>query len=507
MKLNAQIIKEDLSDICTDAIISGNVLERNLRFPVLYNDEDAPLGDRVYLVCASRLPSSLSLKNHPTLICIGKPEPHFLSGKCDLIAVDEGVAVEQLLSRVVEIFDRYGDWESQIHEAVINNEAIEKLGTISDPIFENPIYLYDTNLEYIFRFFNTKRYDLPEGYNTLEDYFHLGLEEISLAKMQPGFVEMTESKTPVILENDFYTVRSMTQNIFYNGHCLGRLYIDEVNRKFSDKDLALIVVLADAVLGSMRNNGTLNYGQVKQMDEVLTKMLNRKLVAEKAFVSALHKLGWDVYDEYFCMTVEPTDFDRKGKVLSLLAARLAVAMPDCCYAQFDGKIVFVLNLSTHGSNRNDLLTIVTPILRDNMLKAGISTVYTDFKNLFYYYRQTCIALQIGKKKKAMHWYHKFDDYILEHILESSVKGLIPDTLLPEGLRQLRSYDAQKGTNFTQSLQAYLELGMNITECTRKLYLHRNTFLYRLERAKEILNMDLDDPNIRLILLIVLRIVE
>ena len=507
MKLNAAIIKEDLADICTDAIITSDVLDRRLRFPVLYDGETVPLRDRVYLMTANHLLPSMNMTNHPTFICIGVPDDGLLGDNCDLILIREDVTMESLLCRVSEIFDKYTTWENDMRDAVINNEPFETLGLLSDPIFENPVYLLDINLDYIFEIFNTKRYNLPAGYSTPEDYYYLSLEEINYSKLQPGYTEMAESKVPVIFENDFYPHPSLTYNIFFDGLYVGRLYVDEINRKISDRDRALITVLGDAVLSVMLNNGYSYIGRPKEMDDMLIKMLSHKLVAEGVIESVLGKLGWSVNDEYFCLTVEPTDIDLKGRTLAFLATRLSAAMSSQCYAQFDGKLVYILNLTVRNSSMNDMLTKTKTILRDSLMKAGISTTFFDFKNLYYYYRQTCIALQFGKQKEPTHWYHIFDDYILDHFLKSSTKGMIPDALCPEGLLLLRNYDAREGTDYMESLRTYLELGMNIAECSRKLFIHRNTFLYRLQRIREIMDLDLDDPDIRLMLANVLHILK
>ena len=57
------------------------------------------------------------------------------------------------------------------------------------------------------------------------------------------------------------------------------------------------------------------------------------------------------------------------------------------------------------------------------------------------------------------------------------------------------------------LRSYLENDRNIAVTSRILYLHRNTFIYRLERIGEILQMDLEVPRNRLILLIALEILQ
>ena len=80
-------------------------------------------------------------------------------------------------------------------------------------------------------------------------------------------------------------------------------------------------------------------------------------------------------------------------------------------------------------------------------------------------------------------------------------------LIPAGLRNLLSYDRDHGTEYTRCLRVFLENSMNIARTVADLYIHRNTFLYRLERIKKLLDMDLDDPDVRLLLLLSYRILD
>lgn len=62
-------------------------------------------------------------------------------------------------------------------------------------------------------------------------------------------------------------------------------------------------------------------------------------------------------------------------------------------------------------------------------------------------------------------------------------------------------------NLLTTLAVYLE---NMGKCnitSNKLYIHRNTLNYRLNKIKEILDCDIDDPSTRLRLEISLKIAD
>lgn len=68
-----------------------------------------------------------------------------------------------------------------------------------------------------------------------------------------------------------------------------------------------------------------------------------------------------------------------------------------------------------------------------------------------------------------------------------------------------------GSNYKNSnlylLRTYLINERNISQTAKLLYMHRNSVIYRIARIRETLNMDLDDPNVRLRLLISFKILE
>jgi sugar diacid utilization regulator len=71
--------------------------------------------------------------------------------------------------------------------------------------------------------------------------------------------------------------------------------------------------------------------------------------------------------------------------------------------------------------------------------------------------------------------------------------------------RLRDYDAHHGTELTQTLQAWLDTLGDITAASSALYVHPNTFRYRLRRVSEVGAMDLHDPEVRFAVMLQLRI--
>jgi purine catabolism regulator len=73
------------------------------------------------------------------------------------------------------------------------------------------------------------------------------------------------------------------------------------------------------------------------------------------------------------------------------------------------------------------------------------------------------------------------------------------------LSSLIRYDEQHHTDLLPTLAAYFENNGNMARTAHLLNIHRNTLVYRLGRITEILQLDMDDSNVRLNLHLALKI--
>jgi sugar diacid utilization regulator len=65
-------------------------------------------------------------------------------------------------------------------------------------------------------------------------------------------------------------------------------------------------------------------------------------------------------------------------------------------------------------------------------------------------------------------------------------------------------DARNGAELVKTLDAFFACNGNLSQAALRLHLHRNSLLYRLHRARELLGHDLDDPELRLALQLAIK---
>jgi purine catabolism regulator len=73
------------------------------------------------------------------------------------------------------------------------------------------------------------------------------------------------------------------------------------------------------------------------------------------------------------------------------------------------------------------------------------------------------------------------------------------------LAALVDYDQDHDMQLVDTLEAFFELHGNVSQTAERLYLHRNSLLYRIERINEITGLDLDDADSRFSLQLALKL--
>lgn len=118
---------------------------------------------------------------------------------------------------------------------------------------------------------------------------------------------------------------------------------------------------------------------------------------------------------------------------------------------------------------------------------GIGTVVTGVKDLARSFKEAQVALEVGKVFDTEKFIVSYDNLGIARIIYQ-----LPTTLCEMFLREvfkkgsIESLDQE--TLFT--IQKFFENNLNVSETSRKLFVHRNTLVYRLEKIKKLTGLDL-----------------
>ncbi|MBQ8683041.1 MAG: helix-turn-helix domain-containing protein [Clostridia bacterium] len=118
---------------------------------------------------------------------------------------------------------------------------------------------------------------------------------------------------------------------------------------------------------------------------------------------------------------------------------------------------------------------------------GIGTAVERIKDLAGSFKEAQVALEVGKVFDNEHPIIRYD-----HLGVARLIYQLPTTMCEMFLREVfkkGSIDSlDQETLFT--IQKFFENNLNVSETSRKLFVHRNTLVYRLEKIKRLTGLDL-----------------
>lgn len=77
----------------------------------------------------------------------------------------------------------------------------------------------------------------------------------------------------------------------------------------------------------------------------------------------------------------------------------------------------------------------------------------------------------------------------------------------ELVEPLAVHDRERRSDLIRTLRVYFAAGSNASEAADRLFLHRNSLLYRLDRIQKLTGLNLKDPDARLALHLALLATE
>ncbi len=156
------------------------------------------------------------------------------------------------------------------------------------------------------------------------------------------------------------------------------------------------------------------------------------------------------------------------------------------------------------SRLDELLSRLTPWSGQEGLSIGVGRQAQTIEELPRSHREARLALMIGQRlfsKQRVAYFGELGIYrLLFHVQDAEdVHAFYEEVLGP-----LVEYDRRTDNDLVDTLETYFACNGNLSEAARRLHLHRNSLLYRLERIQEVLQTNLEDADIRLSLQVALK---
>lgn len=398
----------------------------------------------------------------------------------------------EILDIVLSVYDSYQNWDTKLTEAVKSGADIQELTDIGSTLIHNPFFIADWGghvLSYSKgytpdMFTNASQHSLWE--NVLNS--QLAVSVVEHLRQSPNLSKVISGQNPTIMTFKEYEYTCLIGNINNSGDINIYIHImqfDQLLRQPTDCHIAktflsAINALPENKLPRCKNSIITLFSNLYEELEVSKDDLNW------AFVT----LGWNKEKYFLLLRIRSND----GKRLVMAAGGQFKKIPSTIsFVRGDEVILFMRQCDLLGYE------VQMKMLSKSLgLSIGVSLPFNDWHHILVQKAQAAVALDFASINTNLSF---CQDHILDYLFQQlgQLGNLLQ--LCHPAVNYLHEYDIRNSTDLLKTLTTYLISERNAIQTADLLFVHRNTIQYRINRIKELTNIDLEDPDTRLYIML------
>ena len=401
----------------------------------------------------------------------------------------------ELVNALTSIFFQLNTWEISLLRIASEGADIKELLEISVPVFGNPINLLDLDMNCdIYLTSQMPKEAVIEDADreeTAEEVGYRPLRKVHIQQIHERIQRQGYDTTPRFC-TDYIDKPLCCMDLFYGKLFIGIVGVIGVFRPLFPSDGELLQILAAQVEAIYRRRQSLLIQDHIPYKDALRLLLTGQAADDSALyrgtvLDLAQRQGgktdllcfravWQVQDGALPLSYLSNLLD--GQVMGCLSCTLG----DCVA----GVLVLRVSEEDEGGRFQQLEELAERL----QVRVGLSTPFQELSQASLYLRQAARALELSERAQASDPVQPFQRWLLPYLLNNGIGEFPVETLCPPELLRLWEEHRQGKNDRWDTLRTYLRTGRNAAEAARQLYMHRSTFLKRLQTVSRILRVDL-----------------
>ncbi len=504
MNLNFDILRDYLPEHYRIRLYGPN--EKTLCYtrPLLYGQGNQMEPGRLYITPASALPSAPV--PGAAVICVGGRLPQgWRSSSTPVMHIENSNDIVTVLQHIFGIYERMDQWDSQLRDELEAYEQVNlgKMLMLGAQMMDNHMGVCDSNLHFLYRYESVVQNDGSTKWMFFDDSAALQAPDIRSWEMINSVCKVEAKITEPYLTNAAELPwASYCCNLHYGGHFMGCIYISAQKHPFRKSDFALADRLFVYLKKALFRHVSMAKLEMPPEISALCAILDGRALGDLDTSGLV--LNEDEYWVCFKLVEQrgsrslPADY-MCGNLNAFVPGWLSVV-------RHRNSLVGLIRLNHQEPERTtNLLQAFEGICSRMGYLAGISQEFQNLYDARPYYTQACYAADCAAADQAGGRLFWFRDYTLRYMMYACVGDMPQESLLPKGLLDLIRYDTERNGEYVKTLDVFLQTECNASQTAERLYIHRSSFVKRLNKIQQILALDLDDPDVRLLLRLCLKL--
>ena len=392
----------------------------------------------------------------------------------------------EALDMVQYAFDFYNDWTTAARR-LLRDGQFQKVVEQTWTVFHNPVLLFDANFRLLGAAYDEQPNPRPEQMTKAQEFLQQ-VQKDSLRMTNDAIREYIDrsvwnnylSETPHMYQTadeQGIVHTGAVCNIFDGNYLVGRLFVVEQNRTINPGDLHFMEVISRLIQYTARRPST------EMLAHPFYRILNGEPVSEETLSSLLELYNWKKDDVFRVFVIRfPEKFERKVELSAMLRGQLTVMYPDCAMFDYRDELVGVIRVP--GVRDNSAYEMLETTLSGSGLIVGTSLERPGIEPLAELLRQARYACDFSEKQHLSSVVTKFFQCAVNALLFSDWDLASRIAACHPGVLRMKEEADKKGSVLFETLIVYMQEERSVSASAKRLFVHKNTMLYRLNQIYE-----------------------
>lgn len=315
-----------------------------------------------------------------------------------------------------------------------------------------------------------------------------------------------EARMPILVTDGAVPVPRIIKALSVEGQVVGVMVVPAYFRSFRPEDMELVELMSAFVAAQVVKERGGHTGGNHSLENYLFNLLEGERVTREQVKKRLDVLGYVSYPNNYvlCICLEKQENGEDEELEPILEEFRRI--PHCCTFLFNSTLVCLCDSDTEITHWEDQKPLLTELLRQRRMIAGVSRRFDGIEHLKEHYHQAQDALTMGCRLGRQNRYHTYDG-LSSFLMFQRLSGAELQQLCHQDIQKLDEYDREHNTELCATLQIYLEQTKSLARTADILFIHRNTVRYRINKCMEILGTTLEDGNEIFSYILSLRVLE
>lgn len=448
----------------------------------------------IYLGTTGSLPPA-DTPGEFTFLCYGPPcdWQAYERSSFHLLYIEGDINPFDLFNQLQDVLQNIQKINAGLHmliNAFFKEQGLQYLADVAYQVFGNPIFIIDNSHKYLAVSTGIIADNAFVSEENREGY--ISQEGIRFIRQSRLDEKIRAQNAPVYFRNPLHEKGMLVDAITINNIEVGHVMLYEQDQPIQEFDSVMLHRTSRIISMELQKNSFISTNKGFMYSYFLADLLDNPDVNYSLVKERLAILNYDLKEEQYILVIPSRSYRNSSTKLDIIIDQLHQILSSSIYAVYENTIAILIsrNRNEGGIKEREYERLIS-FLSANNLTAGISNLFYDLKLARRFYNQAMKSVELGLKLGVQAPIHRYSDNYLYHIFEMCEKQENISFFIHPGMMKLLEYDRQHGTDFLKTFHEYLESPGQPTQIAKRLHVHKNTLLYRMDKIRMIMDCKIE----------------